>query len=93
MTERPRIIPGLLALLLLAGCDGASIEPKQDGALRIALTERCMKNLPAGPVSTQYNDWDEVVSQCDDNAYYETNSCIGQEAQCWQALGMERPKR
>ena len=36
-----------------------------DQCLRRELFERCMKLLPAGPVSTQYNDWDDVVDSCD----------------------------
>ena len=29
-----------------------------------------MKNLPAGPVATKYNDWDEVISECRITSYY-----------------------
>ena len=25
---------------------------------------RCINNLPAGPESTVYNDWDEVMEEC-----------------------------
>lgn len=29
---------------------------------------QCMRALPAGPQSTKYNDWAEVVSACDNYA-------------------------
>jgi len=35
-----------------------------DQCMRIELFNSCMKRLPAGPQSTKYNDWDEVVNQC-----------------------------
>lgn len=31
--------------------------------------DNCMKLLPAGPQSTHYNDWDEVVQECRFTAY------------------------
>ncbi len=55
--------------MVLAGC-----EPVQtsvlDQCLRQQLFERCMASLPAGPESTRYNDWDDVVSECEDQAMY-----------------------
>lgn len=38
--------------------------------LQRELFNECMKNLPAGPQATKYNDWDEVVSECRHTAYY-----------------------
>lgn len=29
-----------------------------------AIFQKCLQQLPAGPVTTMYNDWDEVVQQC-----------------------------
>jgi hypothetical protein len=29
-----------------------------------------MESLPAGPTSTKYNDWDEVVIECRKVAYH-----------------------
>jgi hypothetical protein len=43
-----------------------------DQCMRPKLFEQCMKLLPAGPVATQYNDWDEVVSECGRQAYYQS---------------------
>jgi hypothetical protein len=31
-----------------------------------------MKALPAGPQATKYNDWDEVVGECESVAYYQS---------------------
>jgi len=65
-------------LLALTACKSVSIDPQTEalkGVLRMKLADRCMKNLPAGPVSTQYNDWDEVVEACSQQAYYQTNGC------------------
>lgn len=30
----------------------------------------CLRTAPAGPQSTKYNDWDEVVEACGSEAYY-----------------------
>lgn len=56
----------LISILLLAGCD---MKPRvvteiPDQCLRRELFNECMKSLPAGPVATHYNDWDDVVSEC-----------------------------
>ena len=40
-----------------------------DQCLRAKLFEQCLNALPAGPQSTKYNDWDEVVNQCEIAAY------------------------
>lgn len=40
-----------------------------DQCLRARLFEQCLKALPAGPQATKYNDWDEVVHQCELAAY------------------------
>lgn len=69
----------LVALLLLAGCDSNSMSkmeianklntnPIRDVCLQKVYFDDCMKALPAGPTSTNYNDWSEVVSACTDSA-------------------------
>jgi len=40
-----------------------------DQCLRTKLFQGCLKALPAGPQSTRYNDWDEVVNACSVYAY------------------------
>ena len=59
----------MLSLLLLAAC---SKDDKRvaNQCLRRELFNECMKMLPAGPVATKYNDWDEVVAECGSQAYY-----------------------
>ena len=51
----------------------AKIDPEDkasnDQCLRAKLFEQCLKSLPAGPQATKYNDWDEVVNQCEIAAY------------------------
>jgi len=41
-----------------------------DSCLHRELFNECMKALPAGPVATKYNDWDEVVKECRHGARY-----------------------
>ena len=55
--------------LLLSACDPPTRNAHVDQCKRAELFEACMKLLPAGPQSTQYNDWDDVVSACNRQAY------------------------
>ena len=59
----------ILAVLLLAV--GCSVENAsgQDQCLRSQIFQHCLINAPAGPVSTEYNDWSEVVQACEAAAY------------------------
>ena len=64
----------LFSVLLLAAC-GKDDKPFIDErvanqCLRRELFNECMKMLPAGPVATKYNDWDEVVAECGRQSYY-----------------------
>lgn len=59
----------LIPLLLVAACSKNDIsktleQQVPDQCLRRELFNECMKSLPAGPVATHYNDWDDVVSEC-----------------------------
>ena len=71
----------LLPLLALTACGDHSssqtvfkVDPDEvqviDQCLRREITNECMKSLPVGPVSTKYNDWDDVVSECRQSGYY-----------------------
>ena len=63
----------LLPLLLIAcGKDDKPFidERVANQCLRRELFNECMKMLPAGPLATKYNDWDEVVAECGSQAYY-----------------------
>lgn len=60
-------------LLSLTGC--GEVNPNTivtDQCARNQVFMQCMSVLPAGPVTTQYNDWDEVVTACDSVAYYQS---------------------
>ena len=60
----------LLVAALMSGCSADS--PQVDQCMRTKLFESCMRSLPAGPVSTQYNDWAEVINECESAAYYQS---------------------
>lgn len=61
----------LSASLIVAGCsDEMRTDPDQ--CLRVELFRECMRSVPAGPVSTKYNDWSEVVSECGSQSYYQS---------------------
>lgn len=72
-----------LLAMLAAGCEkpnGFAPPLKAiDQDKRERLFVQCMDLLPAGPESTHYNDWDEVVSECDAaatrQAYYCYRNC------------------
>jgi hypothetical protein len=59
----------IVAAVALSACD---VNPQSvvDQCLRPQLFEQCMRALPAGPVATHYNDWDEVVDSCRDYSLY-----------------------
>ena len=65
----------LTSLLLITSCeivDSTKIVDRTmpDKCLQREIFKECMESLPAGPASTHYNDWDEVVSQCRGVAFY-----------------------
>ena len=68
----------LAPLLLLVGCnpepgsDLSSTKYMTDQKIRAERFDTCMKNLPAGPEKTHYNDWSEVVDSCAKAAYYQS---------------------
>lgn len=50
--------------VFLVGCEPYVHPYRENRCMQADLFQQCMKSLPAGPVSTHYNDWDEVVEQC-----------------------------
>lgn len=63
----------LLSLLFaLNACQAPESPYAVDQCLRAELFQRCMKDLPAGPLASKYNDWDEVVDSCENAAYYQS---------------------
>lgn len=61
----------MLSAIFLSGCDEIA-PPKPDQKLRNEIFERCLQKLPAGPTTTMYNDWDEVVNSCERASYYQS---------------------
>jgi hypothetical protein len=59
----------VLSLVFLSGCTETTAT---DQCLRREIFFQCLNSLPAGPVATKYNDWDEVVSQCGTEAAYQS---------------------
>jgi hypothetical protein len=71
-----RLITAAFACAILSGCE----EPKYpkyavDREKRAQVFTSCLQNLPAGPLSTQYNDWDEVVDSCSEVARVSSLYC------------------
>lgn len=58
------------ALLLLAGCEPPPSTGYYDQDVRREAFFECLTVVPAGPQSTRYNDWSEVVEQCGEQARY-----------------------
>ena len=61
----------VFSILALAGCSEMR-SPVTDQCLRRELFTQCLKNIPKGPASVKYNDWDDVVSACERAAYYQS---------------------
>lgn len=69
----------VIAAMLLVGCEKVVEDPKVTaarGQLRVELFEKCMKLVPPGPTTTQYNDWAEVISECRSTAFYQSNEMM-----------------
>lgn len=61
----------ILVGLMLVGC--WEVEPEvHDQCMRREIFKECLAALPAGPKQTQYNDWAEVVRECETAAYYQS---------------------
>jgi hypothetical protein len=64
-----KLLPILLATLLLSGCvpqaGSACIEEDYNQVLRRQLFKECLDSVPEGPSTTTFNDWSEVVNNCD----------------------------
>jgi hypothetical protein len=67
------LIVAVLALLV-SGCNVPSYE--YDETLRREVFKECVQSLPAGPNSTVYNDWDEVVFECRQFANSVAYTCV-----------------
>lgn len=61
----------LFLLLMLVGCKDLP-RTEADQCLRAKLFKDCLESLPKGPEVVKYNDWDEVVEACGQQAYYQS---------------------
>ena len=64
----------LITIIVIAaiGCDDCRWE--RDLAQQQRIFKECMAALPKGPITTHYNDWDEVVGECRSVAYWQSES-------------------
>lgn len=62
----------IVSIFALSGCNQEFSSPDQ--CLRQEIFKQCLANIPKGPthLTAAGNDWDEVVSQCDGAAYYQS---------------------
>jgi hypothetical protein len=66
----------LMLAVTLSACDNGTINvlPDKvvitDQCLRREIFKECLTVVPAGPLATKYNDWDEVITECRHSAYY-----------------------
>lgn len=58
-------------LLVLCGCDIGDVS-QEDQCLRREIFTQCLNQVPLGPSSALYNDWDKVIGQCESAAYYQS---------------------
>jgi nitrous oxide reductase accessory protein NosL len=65
------IIATIAVGALLAGCDpGQEADPwMPDQCKREEVFQACLSHTPAGPQTTKYNPWDEVINACETAAY------------------------
>ena len=60
----------LAVIALASGCSGD--KQSVDQCKREEIFRQCLAALPAGPQTTVYNDWAEVVGACGSQAYYQS---------------------
>lgn len=59
-----------ISLLILTGCQEGEWRVNQE--LRAKLFQQCLQLVPKGPDNTKYNDWAEVIGECEDAAYFQS---------------------
>lgn len=59
----------VLTVIALAGCTPPT-PPTPDRGLQRQIFVQCLEKAPAGPISTKYNDWSEVIDSCSNVSYY-----------------------
>lgn len=78
------------AVMLLAGCEPPPPGYYYDQTLRREVFMQCLEKAPVGPVSTKYNDWSEVVSECDSSARDIATTSTAPDGYYRQATKVER---
>lgn len=66
-TESMKLLSAMCAIaLLVSGCDpGQDEDPwMPDQCKREEVFNACLAHVPAGPQTTKYNPWDEVIKAC-----------------------------
>lgn len=61
----------IIVALMLTGCTPEQISGR-DQCMRNEIFMACLEAVPDGPESTKYNDWAEVVGECEAAAYYQS---------------------
>lgn len=75
MKATTKIMPLIFLAAVTVGCSKPEVMQKStaewciDTAKRIARFDECLKLIPKGPISTEYNDWEEVIEMCDSISY------------------------
>lgn len=74
----------IFVVLFLIGCMPNKEQQITDQCKRQELFAQCMSLLPKGPERAVYNDWDEVVSECQSYSFYTSRrkrSAVSDECQ------------
>lgn len=72
-----KIITVAIVTLTLSACEPIPVPVYQnDQELRTEIFMKCLSVVPAGPLATKYNDWNEVVDSCEDAAYRQSKRCV-----------------
>jgi len=58
----------VIVAFTLVGCGAPENAVVVDRCMQRQIFFQCMKALPAGPLAAKYNDWDEVVAECERTA-------------------------
>lgn len=74
------VVSLLTACNPLPGTPASDWQYIPDQAVRAELFQKCLSALPAGPVSTHYNDWSEVVDSCESSALLQSQKLAKADA-------------
>ena len=66
------VISLLVGSLFITGCDVIEDHQITDQCMRVDLFQSCLQHLPSGPQATHYNDWSEVVKECESAAFWQS---------------------